>query len=307
MKKVKIGVVDKEKEYVLDLITYLQRYGNGKWELSAFTKEEILFSYLKDHTLDFLLVTDKNLWNSDIEETSLVKIWMTDEKQKGKDGMEKEYSIYRFQSASEIGKQMEEIIRREHKPVRSGNLFVAVYSPVGRCGKTTMALEVVKSGKYGKWLYFGMEDYSSFLESERQNLSDEILYYWKEEKRDKFLKALEQIEDVIVTGTSFFDIKKIGMKDMNWLKETLEQSGYQGVVFDIGSGVLQDFQMFKVFQYIIVPYLEEERGRIKKENFETLFSLQGMKDFKERLVFVDMDNKKEIDGLMERIFGGDRI
>lgn len=308
MKKIKIGVMNDEKEYVLNLIAFLQKYGKEKWELSAFTKEESLKVYLKERTLDLLVATDKSVLANVVEENYLLKVWLTDEKNQEREDIGQWYSIYRFQSASEIGKRIDEIINREINSVWISQSLVAVYSPVGRCGKTTLALEVVKSERYGKWLYFGMEDYSSFYRSQNgeEDVADELLYYWKEQKVEKFLVELEQIEDVIVTGTSFFDSKKIEIQDMNWLKKTLEQSGYRGVIFDIGSGTLQDFQMFKVFDYIIVPYVEEERARIKKENFETLFSLQGMENCEERLVFVDMDKKAEISAVMEKIFGGER-
>ena len=61
MQKVKIGVIDDEKEYVTRLISYLQEYSKGRWDLCAFTNIQALECYLDKRALDILIGTDRSI------------------------------------------------------------------------------------------------------------------------------------------------------------------------------------------------------------------------------------------------------
>lgn len=304
MQKVKIGVIDAEKEYVTKLISYLQKYSKGKWDLCAFTNIQALENHLDKRVLDILIGTDKSILEKRRRKDDGICLWLTEQRCDYREETDKLYVVYRFQSAREIGRCIERIIQNERKNVDEDKLLVAIYSPVGRCGKTTMALDVVNSGRYGKWLYFGLEDYSSFedISGEKQAIMDEALYYWKERKEDKLLQMMEQSGDVLVTGTSFLDGKQINVEDFRWIRLLLLKSRYKGIVFDIGSGIIQDFQLFGEFDRVIVPYITDEKAMMKKRNFERLFDAQEMEEDKNRLCFVDMD--KEIAIVKREIFGG---
>lgn len=303
MQRIKIGILDSEKEYVTSLAAYLQQYGRGRWDLSAFTDEKALVSFFPKKNLDILVGTDKRAL---LQHEKLVKLWLISDKQEFYRVEKNLYTVYRFQSAKEIAKCIDGIVCQEQKSLQKSSQMVAIYSPVGRCGKTTLALEVVKSGVYGRWIYLGMEDYSSFskMTDEKNHTIDEFLYYWKEHKRDKLLSQFEQSQHVLTTGTSFFDIKQIELKDWKWLKDILQESEYCGVIFDIGSGVLQSPRIFQEFDRIVVPYLEEERAQVKRKHFLQMFARQELEDCKEKLYFLNMDKKAEAIVTMQKIFGG---
>lgn len=274
MQKIKIGVLDKEREYVTKLAAYLQQYGKGKWDLSAFTDEKLLNDFLEKRMLDILVGTDRRSLLNRHGNRDLTRLWLADEK--GDYGKKEDnfHTIYRFQSTEEIAKCIAGIVKQQQKCMLGNKQMVALYSPVGRCGKTSLALDVVKNRLYGKWLYVGMEDYSSFVDSSQKVISDEFLYYWKEHREEKLQSVLEQVEDVLVTGTSYFDVKQMETEDITWFQAVLQKTDYIGAIFDIGSGVMKSFQMLQAFDVILVPYLEEETARIKKGNFKGLFLLQ---------------------------------
>ena len=303
MQKVKIGVIDDEKEYVTKLISYLQDYSKGKWDLCAFTNIQALECYLDKRVLDILIGTDKSILEKHQRKKDSLCVWLTEQRCDYREETDKLYVVYRFQSAREIGKCIERMIQNERKYVDEDKSLIAIYSPVGRCGKTTMALDVVNSGSYGKWLYVGLEDYSSFEESgEKQGIMDEVLYYWKERREDKLLQMMEQSGNVLVTGTSFLDGKSINFDDFRWVRTLLVKSRYKGIVFDVGSGIIQDFQIFLEFDKVIVPYITDETAMIKQRNFKRLFDSQEMEENKKHIYFVDMD--KEIAIVKREIFGG---
>lgn len=304
MQKVKIGVLDHEREYVMNLIVYLQKYGKGKWDLYAFTNEEALNSYEEKKKLDLLVGTDKRVL---VREKDMERLWLSDNREDNHSDIEKLYIVYRFQSAEEIAKAIEGIVKQKERELLMDKPVVAVYSPIGRCGKTTLALEVVKGQRYGKWLYIGMEDYSSFDQEwkTKQLQTDELIYYWKEKKIEKVLSLVEQGESLMITGTSFFDVKQLQEEDIQWFKKLLEQVDYRGVIYDIGSGVLGNIHTLQQFDYILVPYIGDEKALIKKRNFEELLGVHGFEKDWNKLFYLNMDKKAEVDKIMRRIFGGE--
>lgn len=304
MQKIKIGVMDDEKEYVTRLISYLQEYSKGRWDLCAFTNIQALECYLDKRALDILIGTDRSILDKHRRNNDGICMWLTEQRCDYREEAGKLYVIYRFQSAREIGKCIERIIENEKKYVEEDKSLIAIYSPVGRCGKTTMALDVVNSGRYGKWLYFGLEDYSSFedTDSEKRVIMDELLYYWKERKEDKLLALMEQSENTLVSGTSFLDEKQIKVEDFRWIRNLMLQSKYKGILFDVGTGIIQDFRLFREFDKVIVPFITEEKAMTKRRNFEKLFDLQEMEEDKKRLCFIDMS--KDISVIKKEIFGG---
>lgn len=309
MKRIRIGILDEEKEYVMNLTAYLQRYGKGKWDLTAFTNEKSLVAYLEKRTLDILAGTDRRTVMQIERDKKFARLWLANDLEDLGEDKGHIYSVYRFQSAEKIGQCLEGIVRQTCTDVHMEKPIVALYSPVGRCGKTSLALDIVKSGTYGRWLYFGLEDYSSFEINPKQQeiLADEVLYYWKEQREDKLLELLEQAENVIATGSFFCDGKQLDENDMKWFKEVVQKSGYRGVVFDMGTGIIQNLQVFEPFDHLLVPYVEEERAMVKKSNFERLFDVSSMEECKERIHFLDMNKKSEVKTVTQRIFGSDNL
>ncbi len=304
MKKVTIGILDIEKDYVMKLTAYLQGYGKGRWDLTAFTQTESVEEYKKRKTLDMLVCSDREQLMQ-LGDKDCAKLWLSEEEREGVEKREDIYVVYRFQSAREIGKCMEGVIRQEKKREGDSCPLIALYSPVGRCGKTSLAMKVVKEGTYGKWLYVGMEDYSSFSIKDSQHLlTDELLFYWKEQREEKILELLEQMGDVVVTGTSYFDLKRITREDMRWFHRVVTNSAYRGVIVDMGIGMLESLQVLEAFSAVIVPYVVNEYADRKREHFENLLAVQGMVSCKEKLQYMNMDNTEEVIEKMDRLFGG---
>lgn len=308
MKKVRIGVIDHETEYVTSLITFLQKYSKGKWDLCGFTNEQALVDFTDKKSLDLLVGTDRKILHRAGMEKDLIRLWLGSGPCDLEEIESKVYMVYRFQSANEIGKRIERVIQGEKKDVEDNMAWVAIYSPVGRCGKTTLALDVVKDGMFGNWLYLGMEDYSSFEDTgngKRSFIAEQVLYYWKERKGDKLLQLIGQAEGILPTGGFPTDRKQIDQEDMQWLKEVLIPSRYRGIICDIGSGILQDLQMLEVFDAVIVPYVTEERALVKKSHFEKLMEQRELTHILERVWFVNMGVQKEIRDMKNKMFGGE--
>lgn len=308
MHTVKIGILDEEKEYVKMLAAYLGRFGRGRWSTAAFTDREVLNNYLDNGQLDILAGTDKEeLKQLQKLYGNLSYLWLSDRREPGKKEMGF-YEIYRYESAMAVGKMLENIVVQMRMVAGQEKPMVVIYSPVGRCGKTTMALEVIHNEDYGRWLYIGMEDYSSF--SEEQSLegveveinSEDFFYYVKERREEKLLTLVKQSNGIIGSGRSLFDTKQMDGEDMEWLKGVLQKSDYGGIVFDMGTGILMEPDIFSLFDCLLVPYLKGELSMIKKQNFEKLLILHGMENLLDKVTYINMSNQEEIADKMEEIF-----
>lgn len=310
MRTLRIGILDDEREYVENLSAYLGRFGKGRWMTAAFTDQEILRSYLKGKRLDLIAGTSVGeLKKLQAEYSGLTFLWLSDQREVKEKDISFQF-VYRFQSAQVIGATIENMVNQAQMSGRREKAMVAVYSPVGRCGKTAMALRVAGDESYGRWLYIGMEDYSSFpfQQESTDNMgdtadADNFIYYLKERQAEKLLAFVEKSAGRIASGWSVFDRKQINAEDMAWLKNALRDSGYHGTVCDIGTGVLQSFDIFFLFDYILVPYLKEEKALIKKNNFESLIKLYELDD--EKIRYINMENKQEVMEQMDEVFRGE--
>ncbi len=307
MQKIKIGVWDDELEYATRLSVFLQRYGKGKWDVSAFTDSESIKEYSKKHSLDLLIGTDEHGLRMFDVSKQMQKLWLTDDARNQSMGGLEVHVIYRFQGADVIGQMVNQIVREKQYAQEHSKKLVAVYSPVGRCGKTTFALNLVQERAYGRWFYIGMEDYSTFDESEmgRKGLADEFFYYWKTHNKEKVKSFFNGTENVIVSGNSFFDVRQMDEGDIEWLRASIEEIECNGILFDIGSGVLQEFRLLEVFDVILVPFVEDEFARKKKRNFELMFGYQEMEECRKHLHYLNMTNQMEREHQLQQIFGGD--
>ncbi len=304
MNKINIGVIDFEEEYVSALSAYLQRYGKGKWNVFGFTGLESLKIHLLEHTMDLLIGTNRVELRAICEEDAIAGLLLDDAFASVERMYDSIYVTKRFQKAMEIGKMAEMIIQQRNQEKSQDMICVAIYSPIARCGKTGLALDIAKSNCYGRWMYIGLEDYGSFEHADGDTKPDEAIYFWKERKTDAFLEVVAQLEGVLGTGTSLFDRKQLDEQDYRWLKEEALKEKYRGIIFDLGSGVVTSPDIFDVFDYILVPYVRGEYAMQKKHRFERMLKQHEMEGILRRCCFVCMDDPKEVEGAKEMIFEG---
>lgn len=282
---IRIGVMDEEERYVGKLSAYLNRKNKGSVQCSAYTQEDKLLTGLKGHGFSVVVSTKKELLERiHLQKEDICCIWLTEEEGTHKDGLN---CIYRYQSGTAITEALNGILDRSGLRLQKEHKIIAVYSPVGRCGKTTMLLDHVKQQVSPSWLYIGMEDYGV---TEKEP-ADAFLYYMKERKKEKILDQIKCCEGRIASPFSPFDSKTIDREDMVWLVEILKhQNEYEGIVFDMGTGVLQEMEVLTVFDKVIVPYLQDELSARKKDRFIQLAKAYGLDEWLEQVYFLDMQN-----------------
>lgn len=292
----RIGLFDEETEYVERLAVYLGEY--GAWNVVAFSDRELFKKYIQEHRMDVILSTDRELLHCIRQEKEeLIPIWLSEE---GAKGSGEYFCVYRYQRAKEIGKQVEIAIHQSQLQSGFEIQMVFVYSPVNRCGKTTLALRLVEES-FGKWLYLGMEDYSIVAQEESM---EDFFYYWMERRLEKILEIIKQGNGRVVLTKSPFEARMIRVEDLLWLKELLKESDYQGLVLDIGTGVLQDFELLHLADFIVLPFVSEEAAEKKVELFEETMKQRGRSVILEKVRYLNMTKEIQIKEQLAELFGG---
>ncbi len=291
MKEIRIGVFDQEREYVEMLSSFLREFSRGKWWLTGYTNPDMLGKSISGNKLDFLISTNMEiLKNGKKNPDGPILIYLGEEiRDRSKE--EDIYCIYRFQNAKTIGGEIKKLILQKNKNAQMGQAFIAIYSPVGRCGKTSLACAITEGGEYGKWLYLGMEDYSSM---ETYSDTGDFLYFIKERKEETILSMVENSNGKIIVGQGAFETRCFDKEDIDWLRNLFKKSSYTGAVMDIGTGSIKNYTLLFSMDWLFIPYLKDEVSDRKIENFEKVLQLYGYEDIREQMVFLDMEQKDEV-------------
>ena len=183
MKKM-MAVYDTDPVYAERLSDYVNRKEKGIFFAQAFTSREKLMDFAKGNEIDVLLSGEP----VDSGEVSGIpshqKIYLTEDREK-RTGQE----IYKYQSGDDIIREVMAVYCElpGMEPALSALLgkrkrLIGVFSPVGRCGKTCLALAIgLLLAKEEKVLFVSLDTFTGFTElinePWKRDLSDLIYYY----------------------------------------------------------------------------------------------------------------------------------
>ena len=158
-----------------------------------------------------------------------------------------------------------------------------------------------------------MEDYSSFFEigisQEKRELSEQFYYY--------LLSHNGEIGDIIdglicetdgfkrISGViSHLDIRQLKGNDIAWFSSLKILNSLNRVVFDIGTGVLSDFEILSNMDKVYVPVLRGIAESAKLQHFRQLIKVNGQEAIDDKIKYIEVPDKcydsDEISRLIER-------
>ena len=190
MKKM-MAVYDADTRYAERLSDYVNRKEKGVFIAQVFTSKEKLAEYAKKHEIDVLLSGERTDSGDISGIPSAQKIYMSEETEKQMDSGKE---IYKFQSGDDIIREVMAVYSEIPgiRPNTAGatdqsRRIIGVYSPIGRCGKTCLALAIGQIlAKEEKVLFVTLDTFTGFTgllnERWKRDLSDLIYYY----KQDRF-------------------------------------------------------------------------------------------------------------------------
>lgn len=282
MKQV-IGIAGRESRYWIKLMEYI----NSRGQIEAFvcTSEDCLEEELQKRQPEALFR----------EEDFAPQVSFSGKEIRIHGDRNCSEGIYQYQSAEQIYSAMvglmsrETFVREEHQEA-TGQIY-AVYSPLGRSGKTSFALAYARSHSF---FYLGMEEYG--LSGDNIHNMGEVLYH----VRNRTENLLERMASwgaywngVKILGSPclFQDIKLVSLEDYGWFFEQLKKEEFPSVILDIGTGCLMDFELFQFFDRIFVPVLPGKKNQTKLDLFwKLILEIYGELEDKFQVIQVpDMD------------------
>lgn len=285
MKKHIFAICDPEAEYARNFMDYLNRKKNLPFEVQAFTGSESLIAYGKDHRIELLLIAEEAVCG-ELRDLDIGKIIVLTE---GVCSPAKSpyAEVYKYQSSAQVVREVmacygEEtsILPMQSPVLKKTTEVLGIYSPVGRCLKTSFALTLGQLlGKNRPVLYLNMEEYSGFEnlfgKSFPANLSD-LLYYVRQGEQNLTARINSMVQtvgqlDFIPPVQSPLDIRGTPWQDWICLiQEITLHSPYEVLILDIGNGIDEMFQILDLCGRIYMPVLADKISCCKIAQFESL-------------------------------------
>lgn len=256
----RIGILNQDKKYSYGLMEYLN---NTEYHFKAitFSGELPLRDYLRTQKLEFLLI-DEEFESLDID---VPTIYVSEQREDAKEGY-----IYKYQSMNAIAKKLLSYMKKEQVDYQKLRVY-GVYSPLGRCGKTTIAKEICKHHRNS--LYINMEEYPEEVDT---STNSEVFIYYLANYNPEVLNLITQLKEDFrgnksILGVNFYqDLRHISKSNISWFLDMLKANmDFKRVVFDIGQGVLMDIDILSCFDRVIVPTLSDEISLKKLQLFKS--------------------------------------
>lgn len=288
MKKNIFAVCDLEADYAYNFMEYLNQKKNIPFEIQVFTSAETLLAFGKDRHIELLLISDKAMCPK-IREMDIGKIVILSE---GVHPPELDLypSVYKYQASSDVIREVmacygeeKSILPAAFPVLKKTTEILGVYSPLGRCLKTSFALALGQIlARERAVLYLNLEEYSGFEELMGKgfdhNLSD-LLYYVRQGNQNLVLKMNGMIQtvnnlDFIPPVQAPADIRCTVWEDWErLLSEIVIHSSYEVVVLDIGNGIDETFRLLDQCKRIYMPVLNDVMSACKIAQFENLLRI----------------------------------
>lgn len=283
MKKQKFAILDMEEVYAYNLMEYLSERQSTPFETLVFGSVESLRSYTAQEALDLLLISAKMMCE-EIRRMNIRRIIVLSEGE-----ITQEYGdypmVYKYQSSESLVAEVmsyyarQEMVQPALLAKKTVNIY-AVYSPIGRCGKTCFALTLGQIlARKKSVLYINLEDYaglSDLLEKEVSSDLTDIMYFLRQNRGSVTLKlnaALQKLGnmDYIPPAQSMQDLSEIELAQwIRLLDELAAYSRYETIVLDIGQSIRDVFALLAQCSRIYMPLCTDVVSMAKVAQYEQL-------------------------------------
>lgn len=276
-----MAVYDEDPLYAGRLAEYVNQKETFPFQAMAFSDLEKLKEYGQTHDIEILLVGEK-VREKAKEVKAGLKMILCDGEFVSKEKEKEEASVYKYQSGDCI---LQEVMACYcTAPLQPGlalmgkrAVIMGIYSPVGRCGKTSFALTLAQMlGKKQAVLFISMEEYSGFSKlvcnGYEQDLSDVFYLYQRGDFNWLRLKSMILSNgnvDYIPPVSYGEDLDQVTPEEITGLlKKIAAESGYERIIVDIGHMGKGALSLFEACDVIYMPVLEDRVSAAKLEDFE---------------------------------------
>ena len=296
MRTYKVGICDKDLDYATALMDYINADRSNRLNMTAFSGMKAVKDYLSVQDLDLVITDDISACAKTEEgyEYQGVRTVPLSEYRDSSDGWQIEKAdsvfIFKYQDVDLICRSLCQILTDKKKDPRNLSTVIAVFSPLGRCGKSRLARALAADDGVRGGLCVSMENYANKI----NNSSNNILYLIKSKspELEEVIAKQTVYEDGIqevYTSSTFLDSRDVTLEDMELLVSILLKSGkYTTIVFDFGSAAISDMRILGLFETVYMPVLRDDISLGKLEVFLSVLKEMGLRNVITKLVKVDV-------------------
>ena len=276
----KVCLLDSDPAYQRALMEYLNLRATIPIQLYVFSNPAVYAAFREREKPELILVGDCYADWKDAEDCPVLVLTTN------REYIGRTQYFFRYQSVEHLVETMLQMIGANQPCVTETGMFYAVYSPLGRCGKTTFAKKLCE--RIGNSLYVNWEGISECLDE--KGIGSWMLYCMKSRNEE----CLEYLQANAVASLPppecFQDIRQIEIEDLRWFREAIQRRGqYAGVVFDIGGMALASYAVFGAFDRILIPTLRDTVSQKKQKVFEQMLCQEYEKT--ENLQYVQLEGQ----------------
>lgn len=288
MKKQIFAVCDTEAEYARNFMDYLNRKKNMPFEVQAFTSAESLIAFAGKNHIELLLISAEAMCR-EIQEMDIGKVVILTEGVQPPE-LSGYAGVYKYQASSQVVREVmarygeeKAVLPLQSPALKKETEILGIYSPLGRCLKTSFALTLGQIlAKEKTVLYLNLEEYSGFEELFGQSfpgtLSD-LLYFVRQGENSLSVKISGIVQnagtlDFIPPVQSPLDIRGTPWQDWACLiQEIVLHTSYEVLILDIGNGIDEVFQLLDMCRTVYMPVRSDKISVCKILQFEKLLQL----------------------------------
>lgn len=298
MKKI-LALIDNNEEYAERLVDYLNSDRCFPYRVSGFTDMVKLREYVEKSDIKLIVSGLKER-----EEAPLIPtVYLVDD-----ENLEKSDGIYRYKSGDYIAKRIRMLTNGEticeDGESNEGCKLIAVYSPVGRCLKTSFSLVLGQMiSRKVRALYLNFETFSGFedvsLRGSKGDLADLIYYINQrpEEFREIFKEMTENVGglDYINPAFSFRDVLNYDeIKWIDFIKSIRDMNEYDYIILDLSDYMNGLFSILRMCNLIYTIKATDGIAMAKIAQYETILRESDCSDILDRTKIIGFPKFKEL-------------
>lgn len=296
-------IVDEEEGYLNGLTHYFQDCLRQYFDIWGFQTKEAVLEFVKEKKKEITIflgsvyltakeVTElgiqQYIYLSTREEVLEVKIGNAG-------GVD---VIYKYQPAEVLLKEFVNVCKYKDAflscNVATPAKLYGVYSPTGRCGKTTLALVMgmIMAEERRSW-YINLEEWSGFTEmmGEYQGLDlSDLIYYSKQGKQNLGMYIDGMLQDMhglkILPPAKYApDIQELSPEEFLHLLEVIKATGEaDAVIIDFGHSTRLVLEVLEQLQWLYVPTLKDTVSQAKHREFLKFLECSQYRSYTEKLI-----------------------
>ena len=295
-----LAICDLEVTYASHFMEHINHRRNLPFEVQAFSSLERLKEVAEKQPIEILLISERALSSRRAE----VAAWDIGQIIVLAEGIGEARSgdyptVSKYQSSDSVIREVMAVYAAEAQDKRSMSIvkketkMIGVYSPVGRCRKTSFALILGQLlARERNVLYLNLESCAGFEElfeeTYNRTLSD-VIYYLRQ-KDENLIHHLQAAVcnmdslDYIPPASFPQDISSVSMAEWRALLDIIrKESVYEYVILDIGDGVEDVYSLLDICDHIYMPVRQDFVSQSKIAQFEKLMAVCNRKEVMARV------------------------